>query len=101
MGLPVYEFLRKFTIARKVPVFVAIICLCEVWTDGDIKLPCRGGPRPPFARRSVWTARPVRRSESDAAGTQREPLEFPSRESVGIVLGNRKQRMKSTAENHG
>jgi hypothetical protein len=37
----------------------------------------------------------------DAAGTPPPPLEFPSRESVGIAQGNRKQRMKPTAENHG
>jgi hypothetical protein len=36
----------------------------------------------------------------DTAGTRSLLPEFPSRESVGIALRNRKQRKKPTAENH-
>jgi hypothetical protein len=40
MGLPVHEFLRKFTIApKRSRLRRDYLIVCEVWMDGGIKLP--------------------------------------------------------------
>jgi hypothetical protein len=95
MGLPVHGFFREFSAEQKVPVLVAIICLCvrsgrtTVSKKSDLLRRLVGGRRCRCGSR-----------RRDTAGTRSLLPQFPSRESVGIALRNRKQRKKPTAENH-